>query len=75
MESSINPPTVTIQFTGDEFLTLVTILHEINRQTGREDKAFRSLILKLYEINLRRAVRSLEAWTTEAEENLCPAER
>lgn len=83
MESSIDTPAVCVSFTEDEFLTLVAILHSINWQTGREDKSFRSLILKLYEINLHRAVMSLESWTdyalvlsaVEAEENICPAER
>jgi len=80
MESSIDIPSVCVNFTEDEFLTLVAILHSINWQTGGEDKSFRSLILKLYEINLRRArksleLMSLESWITAAEENLCPAER
>ena len=65
-----------IQFTNDEFLLLADILHQVNMNLkeyynkvmrshvdfvfGKEHAAFRSLVCKLFNINLRKAIHSLE---------------
>ena len=65
-----------IALTDDEFLVLVSILHEINCNTEQgDDEAFRSLIDKMYDINLCKALSSLEAWNNQPEETLCHGKR
>lgn len=65
-----------IELTDDEFLVLMTILHEINWNTERrEDEVFRSLILKMYDINLCKALASLEACINQFGETPCHRKR
>ena len=65
-----------IALTDDEFLVLVSILHEINWYTEQgEDEAFRSLIRKMYDINLCKALSSLEAWNNKSGETPCHGKR
>lgn len=65
-----------IHLTDDEFLVLVSILHEINCNTEQgDDEAFRSLIRKMYDINLCKALASFEALNNQPEGMSCHRKR
>ena len=65
-----------IALTDDEFLVLLSILQEINCNTEQgEDESFRSLIHKMYDINLCKALASIEAWTNQQGGSLCQGKR